>query len=117
LTLRSPPWTAPEAGTAFFRAGSAARAPFSATTDPRFRRIERLRLEVAMPDAAPVTARLLDRRGEPLPIPVDVTDRVDETDGARWTVLDVALAPLAIGDYVIELSQGDITRHTAFRVR
>ena len=107
---------APDDGSALFRAGSAARAPFSATTDPRFRRIERLRIELPARDTAPATARLLDRRGEPLAVPVGVTERVDASTGTRWTVLDVTLAPLAIGDYVIEVTQGESVRYTAFRV-
>jgi hypothetical protein len=105
-----------EGGTALFRAGSAARAPFSATTDPRFRRIERLRLEVHVRDGGPVTAQLLDRRGEPLPVPVGVTERMDETAASRWAVLDLTLAPLAIGDYVLAVTQRDTTLFTAFRV-
>jgi hypothetical protein len=106
----------PDDGAAFFRAGSVARAPFMATTDPRFRRVERLRLEVPARDTIPAAARLLDRRGEPRSVPVTVTERHDEATGSRWTVLDVTLAPLAIGDYVIEVRQGQTTRYAAFRI-
>jgi hypothetical protein len=106
----------PDDGAAFFRAGSAARAPFMATTDPRFRRVERLRLEVPARDTIPAAARLLDRRGEPRSVPVTVTERHDEATGSRWTVLDVTLAPLAIGDYVIEVRQGTTTQYAAFRI-
>jgi hypothetical protein len=30
----------------------------------------------------------------------------DDADGARWQTAQLALAPLAVGDYVIELSGG-----------
>jgi VWFA-related protein len=106
----------PDDGAAFFRAGSAARAPFMATTDPRFRRVERLRLEVPARDTIPAAARLLDRRGEPRSVPVTVTERHDEATGSRWTVLDVTLAPLAIGDYLIEVRHGKTTQYAAFRI-
>lgn len=106
----------PDDGTAFSRAGSAARAPFMSTTDPRFRRVERLRLEVRTRDTVAAEARLLDRRGNPLAVPVTVAERDDDATGSRWTVLDVTLAPLAIGDYVIEVTQGKTMRYAAFRI-
>ena len=34
----------------------------------------------------------------------------------RWIVVDVTLAPLAPGDYAVEVKAGDATRTTAFRV-
>jgi hypothetical protein len=69
-----------------------------------FSRTERVRLEISAPaDAKPGNGRLLDRSGQPLPLPVLVGEKTDET-GRRWIVGDVTLAPLGAGDYIIELS-------------
>ena len=52
-----------------------------------------------------MAARLLDRTGKPLAVPVTTAVR-DEADGSRWQTVQLALAPLAAGDYVIELAGG-----------
>lgn len=76
------------------------------TADARFRRVERLRLEVSIGGAGgPVTARLLDRRGQALAVPVVTSVRDD--GGARTAVGDATLASLAPGDYVLEVVIGD----------
>jgi hypothetical protein len=73
--------------------------------DFRVYRTERIRLELPMAsDAKPGEARLLDKTGKPLAVPVGVTERQDATNGLRWLVADVNPAPLGPGDYVIELS-------------
>ena len=64
------------------------------------------------------SARLLNRRGEPLPIEVPVTEK---PDGAGFAIaVDVGLAPLAQGDYVIELTatagSDKIQKLLAFRI-
>ena len=66
-------------------------------------------------DADAGAARLLDRSGKPLAVPVTAAVRNDP-DGARWLTGQLALAPLAPGDYVIELSSGDHRMLSAFRV-
>lgn len=89
------------------------------TADPRFQRSERIRLELPAPAATadvPVTARLLDRAGNPLPIPVQVTRRPEPAADLNWIVGDATLAPLAAGDYAIEISMGDAKQLTAFRI-
>ena len=58
---------------------------------------------------------LLDRAGKALQVPVQVTERTD-ADGIRWIVADVTLAPLAAGDYAIEVSAGGASQVTGFRV-
>jgi hypothetical protein len=85
------------------------------TADVRFRRSERLRVEV--PSAVDVTsARLLDRNGKPMPtIPVSVSTRTD-ADGTRWATGELLLAPLAPGDYVVEVVAGETRTLAAFRV-
>ena len=86
------------------------------TADRRFRRNERLRAEVPAPAATTVTARLLDRLGKPLAVPVTAAVR-DEADGSRWATAEVMLAPLAPGEYVIELTgAGDARTLVAFQV-
>ncbi|HYM25526.1 MAG TPA: VWA domain-containing protein [Vicinamibacterales bacterium] len=110
---------APEAtGAIFIRRGLATGNKEVATADLRFRRSEQLRVEV--PAAAGGTARLLDRTGKPLAVPVTAAVR-DDADGSRWQTAQLALAPLAPGDYVIELSRAaapsTVTRTlVAFRV-
>jgi len=89
---------------------------------PQFRRAEVLKAEAALSAAAnSLGARLLDRTGKPLPVPVEVTERADEAAGRRWLVAQVALAPLAAGEYVLALAaeQGGERQEvlTAFRVQ
>jgi hypothetical protein len=76
---------------------------FQPTATALFRRAERVRIEA--PVSAGVqsaVAQLLDRKGKPLPVPV--TAGLREDGRARFATAEVALAPLAAGDYVIELS-------------
>jgi VWFA-related protein len=86
------------------------------TADPRFQRSERIRLELATTTAAPAVARLLDRSGNPLAIPVQVSARPDPTGAFQWIVVDASLAPLAPADYAIEVTQGTDKQLTGFRV-
>ena len=90
-------------GAVFIRRGPASGNRDAPTADPRFRRTEELRVEFPTPQAEPAAARLLDRNGKLLQVPVAVTLR-DDPDGSRWQVARVVLAPLAAGDYVIEIA-------------
>jgi VWFA-related protein len=76
------------------------------TADVRFSRSDRIRLE--MPTTVPGTAaaRLLDRAGQPIQVPVQISAREDESGQFRWIVADAALAPLAPGQYTIEVTLG-----------
>jgi hypothetical protein len=85
------------------------------TADPRFQRTERLRLELPTRAAGAAMARMLDRTGKPLQIPLQVTEREDQA-GFRWIVVDTTLAPLAGGDYAVEVALGNAKQVTAFRV-
>jgi hypothetical protein len=73
------------------------------TADRRFRRTERVVVQVTT-SLAPesVSAELLDRGGKPLPLPV--TAATVEKDFVRWVRAEMALAPLAAGDYVIRIT-------------
>jgi VWFA-related protein len=73
------------------------------TADVRFRRGDQVRAEVPAPASSTVSARLLDRTGKPLNVPVAAAVR-EEPDGARWHTAQLALAPLAIGDYILEIT-------------
>ena len=69
-----------------------------------FSRTERARFEfAATADAKPGAGRLLDRGGQPLAIPVTVSERTDDK-GQRWFAADVTLAALAAGDYAVEVT-------------
>jgi VWFA-related protein len=107
---------APQATSAvFFRRGPATANRDVPTADLRFRRAERLRVDVPTPAADMVTARLLDRNGNALPIPVTAVLR-DDPDGSRWQSAEVALAPLAPADYLVELTSPAGRTLLAFRV-
>jgi VWFA-related protein len=85
-----------------FRRGPFTGPAFQATSDLRFRKAERLRADVGVvstPDS--VTARLLDRRGQMLAVPVTVGER--EENGVRFATAEASLAPLAPGDYLLEI--------------
>ena len=86
-----------------FRRGPFTGAGFQPTADLRFRKAERVRVDV--PLVGPVdaiAARLLDRRGQPLPVPVATSQR--DEGGVRLATAEVTLAPLALGDYLVEVS-------------
>jgi len=102
-----------------FRRSPATGPGYVATTDMRFRRTDRLRIDV--PTAAALdtmTATLLDRTGKPLAFPVTLAER--EESGVRYVSGDIALAPLAIGDYLLEITRrdpaGDSSAIIAFRI-
>jgi hypothetical protein len=84
------------------RRGPATGTEFLLTANPTFRRNERLRVlvPVASPPAA-VSAELLDRKGSTMAVSVDASLRRDENEPLTWATAELALAPLAPGDYVI----------------
>ena len=85
------------------------------TADLRFRRTERISVDVPTTSEDAGTAQLLSRTGQPMAIPVTAAIRND-ADGSRWRTAQLALAPLAPGDYVIEQSAGAEKTLTAFRI-
>jgi VWFA-related protein len=102
-----------------YRAASSPRAPLLSAADPQFRRTERIHLEWTL--TAPLdsrVARLLNKQGDPLAVPVQLTER---TEGDRLVLAaDLVLAPLAPADYVIEIAAArgtDKVQHgIAFRI-
>jgi VWFA-related protein len=101
FTLRSVP---DATGAVLVRRGPTTGNKEWPTADRRFRRSETLRVEVPAPDAASPAARLLDRTGKTVPVPVVSAVR-DDADGSRWQTAQLALVPLAPGDYIVELTQ------------
>ncbi|HMB80323.1 MAG TPA: VWA domain-containing protein, partial [Vicinamibacterales bacterium] len=102
-------------GALFVRRGPSTGNKEVATADLRFRRSEQVRVEIPTASADAVTARLLDRTGKALAVPVTAAVR-DDADGSRWMTAQLALAPLAPADYVIEIMRGDQRMISAFRV-
>ncbi len=76
------------------------------TADMRFRRQERLRVEmagIAGASAEGLEGALVDRRGNKMSVPV----RVEAPAEGKPLTAEVALAPLAAGDYVVLVQQGE----------
>ena len=102
-----------------FRASTLPNSPTKPVADFAFRRTERIHIEwpvVAALDQR--QARLLDSRGQPLPVNASATEL--QSGGTRLLSVDVALAPLAPGEYVVEVVVGagatTEQRFVAFRV-
>jgi hypothetical protein len=92
-------------GALALRRGPSTGLAYVATADPRFRRTERLRVEVPLlSDGIAGRGRLLTREGQGLPLVVTYSTRTDAAANQVFGVADVTLAPLAAGEYVLELS-------------
>jgi hypothetical protein len=86
------------------RRGPSTGVHYVPTADARFRRTERLRLEIPRISAGGTPAgRLLGRDGQALPLPVTISARTDEASQLQLIVADLTLAPLAQGEYVLEV--------------
>jgi hypothetical protein len=106
-TFATVPADAAEVGTGGLasRRGPSTGLAYVATADPRFRRTERLRIEVPLVgEGFAGAARLLTREGQATPLIVSFSKRTDEATKQQFGVADITLAPLAEGEYVIELS-------------
>ena len=106
-TFVTVPAEAAEVGTGGLaaRRGPSTGLAYVATADPRFRRTERLRLEVPLAaEGFTGAGRLLTREGQATPLIVSFSTRTDETTKQQFGVADVTLAPLAEGEYVVEVS-------------
>ena len=103
-------------GAILLRRGASSRLDYVQTADPRFRRNERLRLELPTGSTAEVSARILDRMGQPLQLRAQVGERPDAAGAFRWIVVDAPVAGLAPGDYAVEVTQDGVSQVTAFRI-
>lgn len=87
------------------RRGPTTGLQYQRTADPRFSRTERLRLEIPrFSDTATMSARLLNRAGAPMPLAIAVAERLDESLQLHFVVADLTLAPLAQGDYIVQVT-------------
>lgn len=87
------------------RRGPSTGLAYVPTADPRFRRTERLRIEVPLAEpATEATGRMLTREGQPMPLVVTYSSRVDDVSKLRLGVADVTLSALAAGEYVLEFT-------------
>ena len=84
--------------------------PLHPAADPGFRRTERVHVEWATSGALDSRqARVLSAQGAPLPVDVSLTTR---SEGVQTMLAaDLVLAPLAPGDYVIEVTASAGTVH------
>ena len=101
-----------------YRATPAPASPLRPVADFQYRRTERVHLE--WPVLGPLErreARLLGRNGQPLAVPVTLSDR--DANGKAMLAADVNLAPLSAGEYVIELTigRGEMTEKKLVAVR
>jgi VWFA-related protein len=112
MTIAAAPATT---GAMYIRRGPTTGNRETPTADLRFRRSERLRIDVLTSTADAVVGRLLDRNGGALGVPVTSAVRNDP-DGSRWQSAELALAPLAPGDYLVELTAGATRTLAPFRV-
>jgi VWFA-related protein len=103
------------------RQGPSTGSGFVATADPRYRRTDRVRVEIPLfGEVTSVKASLLDRSGHPIALPVQAGEERAPDGGLTWARAELALAPLAPGDYAIQttVERGSSSQQlvTAFRV-
>jgi VWFA-related protein len=101
------------------RRGSTTGVEYMPAATAVFRRTERVRVEVPVAGSIDrVQAELLDRNGQLLHVPVEPETR--GADGVTWGCAEVALAPLAPGEYIvrtiIDIAGGRREVLTAFRI-
>jgi hypothetical protein len=102
-----------------FRGAGSGRAVLKPAAELLFHRTERVHVEFPLTAALDQReARLLDVRGRLVPAAPTLTER--EVDGRLSLAVDLNLAPLSGGDYVIEITAGRGSdterRHIALRV-
>ena len=99
-----------------WRRGPSTGPKYAMTADPRFTRLERVRFEMATTTAGQATGRMLDKIGRAMQIPVQITERPDASGTFRWIVAEAVLAPLAPGDYAIEVTLADSKQTAGFKI-
>ncbi len=101
-----------------YRAASPAAAALRPAAAFSFRRTERLRVEWPLLQAvASSQARLLDRNGKPVALPMTISTR--EAGGSTSLTTDLNMAPLGAGDYLIEIAvkAGETTEQQLVAIR
>jgi VWFA-related protein len=85
------------------RRGPSTGLKYVRADEPRFRRTERIRIEVAIPaGAANGAGRVLTTQQQPTALVVSYS--TEQANGQTIGIGEVILAPLAVGEYVLELS-------------
>ncbi len=85
------------------RRGPSTGLSYVAAGEPRFRRTERLRIEMPMSaHATGAAGRVLTAQSQTTPLIVGYSTQ--ETGGRLFGIAEVVLAPLAVGQYQLELS-------------
>jgi hypothetical protein len=59
---------------------------------------------------------VLNVEGQALPLQVAMSERTDEKSSARFLVGEVVLAPLAQGDFILEIQAGRQSVSYGFRI-
>jgi VWFA-related protein len=118
VTVAGPAVTALVSDPILYRAAPSPRSPLWPSAGHLLRRTDRLHLEWAM--NRPLDSRvgrLLDRRGQPLAVGVTLTE--PPNPDRPMLVGDVSLAPLAPGDYLVELvvARGSTTERHLVAIR
>ena len=103
------------------RRGPSTGLQYIPTADSRYRRTERIRLEVPRgPAEGETSARLLGRDGQALNVAIALSERIDAASQQRLIVAELPLAPLAQGEFVLEVTLAQGTKKDsatyAFRV-
>jgi hypothetical protein len=88
------------------RGGASARSPVQPAAEFHFRRVERLHVEwPVLKPLASRTARILDRRGQPIGAAVTLTDR-ELAPGRSTLAMDLPMGGFPEGDYAVEVTAG-----------
>ena len=101
-----------------FRRGPSTGLAYLAAGDARFRRTERLRIEFPVAEGATLSGRLLTRQGQAMALAVETSTRTSDA-GDVLGVANLVLAPLAPGEYVIEVvarAADSAITHYGFRI-
>jgi hypothetical protein len=88
----------------FYRRGPTTATERVMTAGVHFARTDVAQLELPVTsEVMPGPGRILDRTGRPLKMPITESERTDSVTNQHWITADVVLAPLASGDYLLEL--------------
>jgi len=91
-----------------YRRGPSTGLAYVPTADARFRRTERLRVEVPIKgEGIGAIGQLLTRDGKAMPLAVTYLHRRDPGTGRSYGQAEVILSPLAAGEYVLEVTFTD----------
>jgi hypothetical protein len=85
------------------RRGPTTGIKYVPTAGLQFHRTERIRLDLPVAGtAANASGKVLDRTGRTISVPARTDTRTE--GGQTWVSADIALAPLAPGDYLIRVT-------------